>query len=325
MCGGTYLTDHITTAIKYQATVIQEKQRWLLLIHQVPPSPPYLRAKILRRLKQIGALPLKNSAYLLPDGEDAVEDFQWLLKEIRGEGGEAWVLRTEAVAGFTDESIRQSFRALREADYQELLTEAQASPEAGLRKLRKRYEELSRIDFFNAPGKQEVLTLMNEIEQKMSKRDQERGPASPGSGFNGRTWVTRRGIKIDRTACCWLIRRFIDESAKFSFVDTNQYVHREGELRFDMFEGEFTHVGEFCSFEVLMDRLGLQDAPLRAVAEIVHDLDLKDAKFGRPEAAGVAALIEGLGLRHADDAQRMEEGLVIFDALYARLRSGSKE
>ena len=319
--------------------MIRNPRQWLLLLHQVPPSPPYLRAKILRRLKQIGALPLKNSAYMLPYGEDAIEDFQWLLKEIRSEGGEAWLLRTEAVAGFTDESIRKSFRELREGDYQELLTDARSlaaqvtnggrddlqSPEAGLRKLRKRYEELSRIDFFDALGKQEVLTVMNEIEQKVGKRDREHGPASSGSGFTGRTWVTRRGIKIDRTACCWLIRRFIDDSAKFSFVDPNQYVHREGELRFDMFEGEFTHEGEFCSFEVLMDRAGLQDAPLRAVAEIVHDLDLKDAKFGRPETAGVAALIEGLGLRHTDDAKRMDEGLVIFDSLYARLGSVSKE
>jgi hypothetical protein len=294
----------------------------------------------LRRLKQIGALALKKSAYLLPDGEDAIEDFQWLLKEIRSEGGEAWVLRTEAVAGLTDESMQESFRRLRAADYRDLLTEAQAlvaaqakngsrddalNPQAALRKLRKRYDELGRIDFFDAPGKQEVVNLMSEIEQSFGKRDQEIRPATPASGFNGRTWVTRRGIKIDRTACCWLIRRFIDHPADFSFVDPDQYVHREGELRFDMFEGEFTHEGEACSFEVLMERFGLGEPPLRAIAEIVHDLDLKDAKFGRPETAGVAALIEGLGLRHAGDAQRVEEGLVIFDALYARLRSVPEE
>jgi hypothetical protein len=115
--------------------------------------------------------------------------------------------------------------------------------------------------------------------------------------------------------------RFIDPAAGFSFVDPNRYTHREDELRFDMFEGEFTHEGDRCSFEVLMDRCNLGTPALRAVAEIVHDLDLKDAKFGRPEAAGVAAMIEGLALRHADDAQRLQEGLIIFDALYARLRA----
>jgi hypothetical protein len=279
----------------------------------------------LRRLKQIGALALKNSAYLLPDGEDAMEDFQWLLKEVRSEGGEAWVLRTEAVAGLTDEEIRGAFRKLREADYQELLVGAQAIVEAqandgtDLRKLRKRYDEVSRIDFFGAPGKQEVEKLMNEIEQTLATRS--RVTTSPASGFSSRRWVTRHGIKIDRTACCWLIRHFIDPAAEFSFVDPNQYVHREGELRFDMFEGEFTHEGESCSFEVLADRFGLREPPVRAIAEIVHDLDLKDAKYGRPETAGVAALIEGLGVRHEGDAKRMEEGMVIFDALFARLRS----
>lgn len=317
--------------------MIKTSQRWLLLLHQVPPAPPYLRARILRRLKHIGALALKNSVYVLPDGEDALEDFQWLLKEIRGEGGDAWVLRTEAVAGLSDESIQESFRQLREADYGELLTEAKdliegqakngsgndaLNPQAALRKLRKRFDEISRIDFFDAPGKQEVVTLMTKIEQSSSKQGRQTHPTTtPASGFSGRRWVTRRGIKIDRTACCWLIHRFIDNAADFSFVDPDQYVHNEGELRFDMFEGEFTHEGESCSFEVLMERFALGESPVRAIAEIIHDLDLKDAKFGRPETAGVAALIEGLALRHAVDAQRAEEGLVIFDALYARLRS----
>jgi len=294
--------------------------KWLLLLHQVPPSPAYLRAKILRRLKQIGALALKNSAYLLPDSEDAAEDFQWLLKEIQSEGGEGWVLRTEAVLGLTDESIRESFRELRSADYRELLAEA-TSPEASLRKVRKRFEEISGIDFFGAPGKREVMNLMKEMERGLRKDTQQ---VAAGEGFQGRRWTTRKGIKIDRTACCWLITRFIDPRAEFSFVDPNQYVHREGELRFDMFEGEFSHEGDHCSFEVLMERCGVQAPGLRAVAEIVHDLDMKDTKYGRPEAAGVAAMIEGLGLRHADDHKRMAEGLILFDALHARLLNAER-
>lgn len=307
---------------------------WLLLLHQLPPSPPYLRAKILRRLKQIGALALKKSAYLLPDTEDALEDFEWLLKEIRSEGAEGWIFRTEVVAGLTNESLRDGFRELRTSDYRELLAAAEAlesqisaagggeeavSPEAGFRKLRKRYEEVTRIDFFEAPGRQEV-------EKAMSKTHEALGSTRPAAPLEagvakveGRRWVTRQGIKIDRTACCWLIRRFIDPAAQFSFVDPTQYVHREGELRFDMFEGEFTHEGDRCSFEVLMERHALREPGLRAIAEIVHDLDLKEAKFGRPEAAGMAALIEGICARHTDDAQRMEESRVIFDALYARM------
>jgi hypothetical protein len=290
---------------------------WMLLLHQLPPSPPYLRAKILRRLKQIGALALKNSAYLLPDSEEATEDFQWLLKEIRADGGDGWVLRTELVAGLTDDSVKESFREMRAADYRQLLADAQ-SADAGLRKIRKRFDEITRIDFFDAPGKQEVLNLMKEMEGGVHTTG---GGSAAGAEFKGRRWITRRGIKVDRTACCWLIVRFIDANAEISFVDPNQYVHREGEIRFDMFEGEITHEGDRCSFEVLMEQCDLSAPALGAVAEIVHDLDLKDAKFGRPETAGVAAMIEGLALRHQDDQQRMKEGLVIFDSLFARLRT----
>ena len=290
---------------------------WLLLLHQVPPNPPYLRAKILRRLRQIGAFALKNSAYLLPDSEEAAEDFQWLLKEIRADGGDGWVLRTELVAGLTDDAIKESFCEMRAADYRQLLADAQ-SPEAGFRKIRKRFDEIVRIDFFEAAGKQEVLNLMKEMERGLHRPE---AASVVTSEFRGRRWITRRGIKVDRTACCWLILRFIDADAEISFVDPNQYVHREGEIRFDMFEGEITHEGDRCSFEVLSERCNLRAPALAAVAEIVHDLDLKDAKFGRPETAGVAAMLEGLALRHQDDQQRMKEGLVFFDSLYARLRT----
>jgi len=285
---------------------------WLLLIHQVPPSPPYLRAKVLRRLKQVGALALKNSAYLLPNSEDGLEDFQWIIKEIQAEGGEAWLLRSEAVAGLTDETIREAFRELRTADYQDLLAETRTGID-NLRKLRKRYEEIRKIDFFDAPGNHEVLAMMKDAEKEQLER-----AGSPANEFHGRRWITRRGIKIDRCACCWLIRRFIDSAAEIAFVDPDHYIHREGELRFDMFEGEFTHEGDLCSFEVLARRCALQDSGVRAIAEIVHDLDLKDARYARPEAPGVAAVISGIAARNKSDQRRMEESSVIFDALYAQ-------
>ena len=305
--------------------------KWLLLVHQVPPSPSYLRARILKRLKDIGAVALKKSAYLLPYSEEALEDFQWLLSEIRSDGGEGWVFRVSTIAGLNDDSIRETFLAVRAADYRELLAEveglATADEEgegntgAALRKLRKRYADINNIDFFGAPGKKEVLSAMEAIDKhlKGGVRQAESGEAQ--TDLKGRRWVTRRGIKIDRTACCWLIRRMIDPAAEFVFVDPQQYRHQAGDQRFDMFEGEYTHEGDRCSFEVLLDRFQLESAGLRVIAEIVHDLDLKDGKFGRPEGTGVAAMIDGLAFRHSEDTKRMEEGLVIFDALYARLQS----
>ncbi len=133
----------------------------------------------------------------------------------------------------------------------------------------------------------------------------------------GRTWVTRTGIKMDRMASAWLIRKLIDPEARFKFVPAKGYQPERGELRFDMFEAEFTHEGELCTFEVLVQRFGLTDPALRAIAEIVHDIDLKDAKYGREEAPGIGQLVAGIAAAHADDEARLARGSALFDDLYA--------
>ncbi len=120
--------------------------------------------------------------------------------------------------------------------------------------------------------------------------------------------MTRTGIKVDRMASAWLIRRFIDPEARFKFVPAKGYRPAPGELRFDMFEAEFTHEGELCTFEVLVRRFGLPDPALRAIAEIVHDIDVKDAKYGREEAAGIGQLVAGIAAAHADDEARLARG-----------------
>lgn len=126
---------------------------------------------------------------------------------------------------------------------------------------------------------------------------------------------------MDRIACCWLIRRFIDAEAKFRFVPGKGYVPNPGELRFDMFEGEITHEGDRCSFEVLLSRAGIDDPALQAVAEFVHDIDLKDGKFGREETAGVASLLSGVAAANPDDDKRIAQGEPIFNNLYQYFRS----
>jgi hypothetical protein len=141
----------------------------------------------------------------------------------------------------------------------------------------------------------------------------------------GRTWVTRVGVKVDRMASAWLIRRFIDPEARFKFVAPRDYQALPGELRFDMFEAEYTHVGACCTFEVLVDAFDLgADAALRAIGEIVHDIDCKDDRYGRPETPGVAAMIEASAGVH-DDAARLERGAVLFGDLYRTfsVRAGS--
>jgi hypothetical protein len=135
------------------------------------------------------------------------------------------------------------------------------------------------------------------------------------ASVRGRTWVTRTGVHIDRIASAWLIRRFIDTEARFKFV-LGGYEPEKDELRFDMFEAEFTHEGDLCTFEVLVRRFGLKDSSLRQIAEIVHDIDLKDAKFGRPEAVGIDRLIVGIAMRQKSDEARIDDGGAVFESLY---------
>jgi len=298
--------------------------RWLLLLHQIPPKPAYFRARVLRRLAQVGALPIKNSAYLLPDRDDTLEDFQWIFQEITKEGGAAWLFRTEALAGMSSTQIEEAFCQLRAPEYEELIGLArpilQALPGSeevttAYGKLSRRRHELARIDFFDSPARRELEELMSEIE----KRIQTAGSPEVGQGLSqtGKTWVTRKGVKIDRIGSAWLIQRFIDPAAIFRFVDPDTYVHGEGDIRFDMFEGEFTHRGEACTFEVLIADSNLESNPaLAAIAEIVHDIDLKQDRFQRPETTGVARMIEGLCLQTPIDDLRLERGAMILDGLY---------
>ena len=135
------------------------------------------------------------------------------------------------------------------------------------------------------------------------------------------TWVTRQGVFIDRIASAWLIRRFIDPQAEFSFVPARGYKPRPGDLRFDMYQGEYTHVGDRCTFETLLAEFGLDDKALAAIGEIVHDIDCKDDKFGREETAGVLAVVQGIANATKSDAERVERGAMVFDGLYAQLSS----
>src|SRR6266853_2027864 len=144
---------------------------WLLLLHQIPPSPPYFRAKVLRRLNQLGALAIKNSAYVLPQTDENREDLQWIRSEIAQEGGEAWLFRAETLEGLSREAMEDSFRALREPDYKQLLESAGEfleregqRPEPEWRRLKRRFEEIRRIDFFRAKGREELETIMESIE-----------------------------------------------------------------------------------------------------------------------------------------------------------------
>jgi hypothetical protein len=303
-------------------------RRWLLLIHQLPPKPDYLRVKIWRRLQRIGAVAIKNSVYVLPHTDQAVEHFQWILREIEASGGEASVCEAAFMTGLSDSQIEALFRAAREADYaavtgeaDEILRSAPGRPEleAAATRLRRRIAEIAAIDFFNAPSRKVADAALGRIEARMTPPKTSPSRAAKGGSRKPKartTWVTRRGVHVDRIASAWLIRRFIDRGARFKFVDHRPYQPRPGELRFDMFEAEYTHEGDRCTFETLVSHFGLNDPGLRPIAEMVHDIDLKDAKFARPEGPGFERLIDGITRTHASDEDRIAQGVVLLDGFY---------
>jgi hypothetical protein len=270
---------------------------------------------------------------VLPRSDQALEDFQWVRREIVAGGGDASVCEARFVEGLTDAAVEASFRAARDADYAALAQEARRLQAAiGRRKrtrddrgqaaatvlrLRKRLAEVAALDFFGAPGRGTVEGLLASLDTALRGAAEPRTtPTASVAEVRGRTWVTRSGVHIDRIASAWLIRRFIDPEARFKFVRGQDSAPEKGELRFDMFEADFTHEGELCTFEVLGQRFGLKDQALRQIGEIVHDVDLKDARFARSEAAGIDQLIVGIAMRHPDDDARIREGGAVFESLY---------
>ncbi|PWC35029.1 ChrB protein [Azospirillum sp. TSO22-1] len=315
----------------------------MLLAHQLPPKPAYFRVKVWRRLQGLGAVAIKNSLYALPAGEQTQEDFQWLLREIAEGGGEAAVFEARFIDGLTDREVRALFDKARDADYEALAADARMVAEvlAGepetwsarngefrtqLTKLRRRLAEIVAIDFFGAGGREPVEGLLAGIEARLAQaerdpeQEEETMDADTIGELKGRAWVTRRGVQVDRIASAWLIRRFIDPEARIKFVLDKGYLPESGELRFDMFEAEFTHEGDHCTFEVLLAKLVPPDHALQAIAEIVHDIDLKDGKFQREEAAGIRILLAGIAAATDDDERRLERGAAVFEDLYGYFR-----
>jgi hypothetical protein len=316
-----------------------------LLVHQLPARPTNLRVRIWRKLQKLGAVALKNSVYVLPANEKTHEDFQWLKQEIESAGGEAAVLRAGSLEGATDEEIIARFRDARNAEFAAITAELDgltgrireqsrakhlsparlATLETELDRCHSELERVVANDFFESPGRAVALKAYERCQKAIRSSQTPAKKSSPTVGKSGalsvsdyqnRRWVTRRNLHIDRLASAWLISQFIDKRPRFYFVDDGQAV--EGGIPFDMFGAEFTHHGEDCTFETMLKRFGLTDIRgLRNIAEIVHDIDLKDDKFNRLEAAGLRAIIDGLSESLRDDRKLLQLSSVIFDGLFA--------
>jgi hypothetical protein len=206
-------------------------------------------------------------------------------------------------------------------------TERRAKVEETLAKLSKRFAAVAKIDFFDTKDRRSASEALKEMENRLRSPTVQPGVPTPPvdrEQFHGRTWVTRQGIFVDRIASAWLIRHFIDPEARFKFVAPQGYRPKSGELRFDMFDAEYTHEGDRCTFESLLRRFALGDPALAQIAEIVHDIDMKDGKFNREDAPGIERVLAGIAAAYPDDGARLERGSQLFDELYALLRREAK-
>lgn len=308
--------------------------RWVLFMPSIPAKPASVRVKIWRRLQAVGAVGLRGSLYALPNREECVEVFEWVSRELRELGGQASICEGRFLDQSTDDEIERRFIDARNEDYTEIATAARQlakrleakriAPEqiAAITdqhaKLVQRLGAVTAIDFMHVPGREGVEGLLAAVARAMPRDGKAASePLEVIARPSAATWVTRTGVHVDRIASSWLIRRFIDPEARFKFVPAKGYAPKVGELRFDMFEAEFTHVGDRCTFEVLVERMGLRDAALVAIGEIIHDLDLRDDKFSREETAGVRSTIDGICTVARGDEQRIAATSPMLDGLYS--------
>lgn len=315
------------------ATAGLSAHKWLLFVHQLPARPTSLRVRTWRRLQQLGAIAVKQAVYVLPDTPNAREDFEWLKTEIEGAGGQASVFAADMVDTWSNDTLIEEFRRSREEAYVELAREAEqvlrrlgtgqrqrkrTPSRRVLQQLRERLGAIERVDFFGSAGRDRVIALVGQIEEHVTLR--RRGAvgsaqSEASTSYQARVWVTRPRPGVDRMASAWLIRRFIDTDARFDFVADREAVPN-GAVPFDMFGVEFTHRGDLCTFEMFCETFHLDEPALTRISAIVHDLDLKDARFGAAEAPAVGLIIDGLRLARGDDHELLAEGMTLFEALY---------
>lgn len=302
--------------------------RWLLLLYGLPTKEKAGRVKIWRKLKKFGALGLKTSGYVLPDEPVHYERFQWLSTQIRDAGGDATLVRVSEIEDMPCEKVVQLFNEERATDYTTLLTEITELIRANkkklsddflgsLEKLKERLADVRQIDYFNCPKVQDVEMLVREAEALLHKKTNER-PRAFKKDYVGRTWMTRPRPECDRVASAWLIKRFIDSKAEFVFNASPKAFPKA--IPFDMFDVEFSHHGDDCTFETLLKRFQIEEKALQILGEMVHDSDLEDEKFKRPEMIGLDRVFKGFAQLKMTDDQILEKGFEMMDALYAAIK-----
>jgi hypothetical protein len=290
--------------------------RWLAFAYSLSDTSSSRRVAVWRRLRQLGSVSPAGSVHLLPDGDEAREAFGWLAQEIRDGGGQALVMEVERLGDSERAVVIEAFRAARDEDYKKITEEAEAlvlAPDrARMEKLRRRFGEVSRIDFYAAPEGPRAAAALARLAPDSEIPEV---PEADPSLYRGRTWVTRPRPHVDRLASAWLIRRFIDPEASIRYGEP-----REGEVSFDLPGAELGHSGNLCTFETLLATFRLDDPALRALAAIVHEIDLRDGKSSAPEIAGIDRVLRGWKTAGWPDEELERHGIALFEGLYQSLK-----
>ena len=299
---------------------------WLLLLFSLPTNRNSERVAVWRRLKKMGAVQIKTSTYLLPDEPAQYEQFQWLAKQIRDYGGDSTLVRAHEIEGLTKERVIAIFNDARAKDYGELRKSLQSfiarqkkmdAEEAvsELERLTRRFREVRAVDFFDSPRGHDVAMLLRRAEGPKQSRQLETLDVKQ---YQGKTWLTRPRPEIDRVGSAWLIARFIDRKPKFVFAPTADAI--PDAIPFDMLDADFSHHGNYCTFETLTKRFAISDKSLVKIGEMIHDADLDDARFQRVEAVGIDRVLKGWAKQGLSDQEILRRGFECFDALYAFLQ-----
>ncbi|MHB8879886.1 MAG: chromate resistance protein ChrB domain-containing protein [Thermodesulfovibrionales bacterium] len=318
-------------------------QNWLLFFYSVPSKPVSNRMKIWRKLSKTGTMQLKGAVYILPMNEEHYEFFQWLVSEVSSMGGEAAFTRVEAIDSIKDEEIKALFNERQEGGYQAIgkslddletrvnsiqkgsKTQGGQALSEQLDKVRKNYEEALKTDFFlskSGAALRSRIDALNAVIKGLTGSVVKSKPAVVSSrkieDYQGSVWVSRKRPFVDRMASAWLIKRFIDKNGTFKLVDEKDLAAAgQNHVTFDVSDGVFTHLGDLCTFEVLVKSFGLKDKAVRKIAEIVHDLDMKDDKYKSAEAKGLEDILTGIRMTAKDDTEALEKGMAVFEMLYA--------
>jgi hypothetical protein len=305
---------------------------WLFLLFNLPAKQSSDRVKVWRRLKKFGAIQLKTSTYVLPDEPVHYERFQWLAKEIVDTGGEATLVRVKDIEGMPYAAVVALFNEGRARDYDEIVEpltqliknrKARKVPAetfaAELDKVRRRFQEIQEIDYFQSSRGEDLRTLFQKAESLGSpKKKPETRARLRVEDYRGKTWITRPRPEIDRVGSAWLIRKFIDAGAKFVFANTPTEAPQA--IPYDMFEVEFSHHGDCCTFETLIERFSIRERAVLRIAELIHDADLEDEKFDRVEGFGVEQIFKGWAKQGLTDQEILAKGFECFDGLYAQFK-----